>query len=76
MRLHEYSRALAHRALDNSDMYDTGLLTNQLRLVDLEEMYPFEHNVSVAYFPPYLSMFFYERGKPCRLNIYAQWGCT
>ncbi len=58
MRLHEYSQALAQRALNNSDMYDTGLLTNQLRLVDLEEMYPFEHNVSVAYFPPYLSMFF------------------
>ena len=52
-------------------MYDTGLLTNQLRLVDLEEMYPFEHNVSVAYFPPYLSMFF-TKGQA----VQAQHICT
>ena len=58
MELWEYSAALAQAALDNNDMYDTGLLTGKLRLVDLEEMYPFKDNESVAYFPPYLSMFF------------------
>ena len=58
MKLEEYSAALSKRAVDDSDMYDTGLLTGQLRLVDLEEMYPFKDNESVAFFPPYLSMFF------------------
>ena len=41
--------------------YDVGLFTNQLRIADLEAMYPFEDNKSVSYVPPHFSMFF-QRG--------------
>ncbi|WP_295730869.1 carboxypeptidase-like regulatory domain-containing protein [uncultured Muribaculum sp.] len=56
--LSNYAATLGRMALDDSDMYDTGLLTNKLRIVDLEEMYPFRDNESIAFFPPYLAMFF------------------
>ena len=40
------------------DSYDVGLFTNTLRLADLENMYPFADNKSVAYIPPHLSVLF------------------
>lgn len=58
--LGEYSAAIAASALsENTGTYtDTGLLTDQLKLIDLESMFPFLENESVAYVPPHLSLLF------------------
>ena len=40
------------------DSYDTGLLTEQLKLSDLENMYPFIDNESIAYVPPHFAGLF------------------
>lgn len=56
--LWDYSANLAHDVLDDTQSYDIGLLTNKLRLIDLESLYPFLENESVAYVPPHLSMLF------------------
>ncbi|WP_295730884.1 carboxypeptidase-like regulatory domain-containing protein [uncultured Muribaculum sp.] len=54
----QYSANMAKEAVDNNSSYDTGLLTGKLKLIDLEGMYPFLENESVAYVPPHLSMLF------------------
>ncbi|WP_301026124.1 hypothetical protein [Muribaculum sp.] len=41
-----------------TNLYDIGLFTNNLKLIDLENMYPFADNESVAYIPPHLSVLF------------------
>ncbi len=38
--------------------YDVGLFTDELDISTLESIYPFIHNESITYFPPYLSSLF------------------
>ena len=64
-RAQEYTAAGGSAPLDiqmlkayEREIYDIGMLSNQMKLTDLEAMYPFINNISVSYIPPHFAMLF------------------
>ena len=54
----DLNETTAYNGNSYNNLYDIGLFTNNLKLIDLENMYPFADNESVAYIPPHLSVLF------------------
>ena len=49
-------------------IYDIGLFTNNLKLIDLENMYPFADNESVAYIPHIFQ--YYLKMEPIPMGVF------